>query len=142
MWLQSPTGSVSIGSNAGTLQKRGYIEIRLDKKVYKAHRLAWLYVTGKWPKDQIDHINHARDDNRWVNLQEADNKSNAKNRASTKANGDIIGVYWNKSRLNWRAAININGKRTFLGSYTDKFDAICARLSANNKYGYHENHGK
>jgi len=57
-------GNFYIGSVAGGRTKNRYIAINLDKKIYLAHRLAHLYMTGEWPKDQIDHINNIRDDNR------------------------------------------------------------------------------
>ncbi|MFW4291481.1 HNH endonuclease [Salmonella enterica subsp. enterica serovar Paratyphi C] len=46
----------------------GYIRIYINKKWYLAHRLAWLYVTGKWPINVIDHINRNKADNRFINL--------------------------------------------------------------------------
>ena len=55
---------------------RGYRYIRIDGQLYAAHRLAWLYIHGRWPVDQIDHINGIRDDNRLVNLREATNGQN------------------------------------------------------------------
>jgi len=139
-WLISPTGSVVVGSVAGNLSKRGYIEIRIDKKAYKAHRLAWFYVYGVWP-NQVDHDDHDRSNNKWLNLNEATAETNAKNRTNPKKNG-ILGVKWSKRDKNWRATISVDGKRVCLGSFVDKFEAICAKLSANNKHGYHINHGR
>lgn len=47
---------------------------------YKASRLAWLYMTGEWPKYEMDHINHVKDDNRWVNLRDVTPAENCANR--------------------------------------------------------------
>lgn len=77
-------GNFYIGSVAGGRTKNRYIAINLDKKIYLAHRLAHLYMTGKLPKDQIDHINNIRDDNRWCNLREATRAENMTNRGPNK----------------------------------------------------------
>jgi len=131
------------GYSAGTLNKvSGYIQISINYKIYKAHRLVWLYVYGVWPKDEMDHINHIRDDNRIVNLREVNNQENHKNMSVNVSNtSGITGVVWNKKREMWQSQIKINYKCIFLGCHLDKFEAICARKSADNKHGFHENHG-
>jgi hypothetical protein len=60
----------------------GYITIGFKYKHYLAHRLAFLYMTGQWPKEQLDHINGIRDDNKWANLREATPGQNSTNRVS------------------------------------------------------------
>lgn len=131
-------GKITTGHNG-----RGYLRIFLNGKRYKAHRLAWLYMTGKWPKDQIDHINQIRDDNRFCNLREASNKDNAKNKGIAKNNtSGVSGVSLDKAKKTWSANIAKDNIKIHLGHYVDKFEAICARKSAERKYGYHENHGK
>lgn len=128
---------------AGTLNPSGYINIVIDGASYKSHRLAWLYMTGKMPKNQIDHINHNRSDNRWANLRQATRKENQRNQSKYDNNtSGINGVGWHKKDKKWRSRIGVNQEEIYLGSFTDKWDAICARKSADNKYGFHENHGK
>jgi len=132
-----------IGDLTGRSLSSGYLRIYLKGKRYKAHRLAWLYMKGVWPKRQIDHKNHIRDDNRWCNLYEATNQENCKNRSLPKNNkSGVIGVCWITTNKAWAADITENKQTIRLGLFTDKFEAICARLSANNKYGFHENHGQ
>jgi len=65
----------SVGDIAGSLSL-GYVVIGIDKKIYKAHRLAWLYVYGEFPKEQLDHINGNKEDNRICNLREANQSQN------------------------------------------------------------------
>lgn len=143
IWLTSKGRRVKAGDIAGSIEAEGYRVIRIDKKLYKAHRIAWLYMTGSWPKNQIDHINHIRDDNRWANFKEATNQENQRNASLRKDNvSGVAGVCWSKADRMWRARIRNKSERVYLGRFADKFEAICARLSANNKYGYHENHGR
>ena len=133
---------VKLGSIAGGISCYKYTQIKLDGVQYKAHRLAWLYMAGGWP-DQIDHINQVRTDNRWLNLRNVTQRENQKNKALRKDNATgLAGVSWHKINKKWMSHIKVDGKRIYLGYFTDKFEAICARLSANNKYGFHANHGR
>lgn len=142
-WKICRSDRMKAGDIAGCLNNRGYLRICIDGKVYLAHRLAWLYMTGEWPKGQIDHIKHVRHDNRWVNLREATHQENQKNQTRRKDNtSGVCGVVWHKPSGKWQSQISVNDKSMYLGIFIDKFEAICARMSANNKYGFHENHGK
>lgn len=64
---------VRVGKILGCLANNGYLVIRADGKLYLAHRLAWMYVHGAFPPDQLDHINRMRTDNRLCNLRLATN---------------------------------------------------------------------
>ena len=140
-WIESGAGRGN-GVAGGFCGANGYVTIGINYKIYYAHRLAWLYVYGVWPKTQIDHINHVRKDNRIINLQEATNQENGKNISIGSRNTSrIIGVSWDKQTDRWQAQIRAKGKNIRLGRYPDKFEAICARKSAENKYDYHANHG-
>lgn len=142
-WMVKPCSRILVGYIAGTTNKYGYVRIGINKKIYPAHWLAWLYMTGEWPEYQIDHEDHVRDNNRWLNLRKATHIENCKNRSLDKRNiSGVAGVIWDKSRGLWSAELGSNSKKIFLGRYGDIFEAYCARLSANNKYGFHENHGR
>jgi hypothetical protein len=107
----------------------GYIQIRLDGRLYYAHRLAWLYVTGEWPDEQIDHINGDGVDNRFANLRPCSNDENQKNLGLRKTNtSGFSGVRWDKERQKWAAHIRINGKVTQLGRFNSKDEARTAYL--------------
>jgi citrate synthase len=95
----------------GTIH-RGYLIIDISYKKYKAHRLAWLYVHGEWPNDQIDHINGDKVDNRISNLRAAtpsQNKQNARKARSDSRSG-LIGAIWSSRQNKWRAVIMVEGK--------------------------------
>jgi len=133
-----------IGSIAGGINiSNGYAYIRVDKKRYRAHRLAWLYMFGVFPKNEIDHINHIKLDNRISNLREATSLDNSRNSSRRKSNtSGTTGVSWYSKTNKWVARIKINGKNIYLGYFKEKKDAIRARKIAENKYGFHKNHGK
>jgi hypothetical protein len=124
---------------AGTISKTtGYTVIQIGKGLhYNAARLAWLYMTGKWPTDQIDHKNLIRDDDRFENLREATNSQNNSNkRAQSNNQCGHRGIYLHNGKV-WRARINHNGKQIELGCFVNLEDAIDARKKAEEKY-----HGK
>ena len=133
-----------IGNRGGSgyLSKSGYIKLSILSYPFLAHRLAWLYVYGNFPKNQIDHINQCRSDNRIENLREVTNKDNMKNSTKRIDNkSGQVGVSWHKNRLKWRAFITVDGKQISLGYYLQYHEAVNARKLAEVAYGFHENHG-
>jgi hypothetical protein len=141
-WV-APRKGVSIGKMAGTINYDGYRRIEIDGKLLYEHRLVWLYAYGEFPADQLDHVNHVRDDNRITNLREVSNQENSRNSSRSKRNtSGITGVHWHKRDLQWRASIKIDGKSKNLSSFEDYFEACCARKSAELRFGFHENHGE
>jgi len=127
----------------GTQTESGYLRIVFNGKSYQAHRLAHLYMNGKMPENEIDHINHHRSDNRWSNLREVTKGENAKNMTLPLDNtSGVIGVHWAKDRNKWRAEIKVDGVKINLGSFTKFSEAVDIRKLAEVSYGFHENHGK
>lgn len=119
---------------AGSDNGSGYISIAIDGGRYRAHRLAWLYMTGKWPNGDVDHVNRCRSDNRWENLREATRSQNCANRPLAAENtSGARGVSWSKRDEKWRAEIRVNGKIRYLGVYSDIGDAAAAYSSAAEK---------
>ena len=141
-WIKYTANSVKIGDNAGCVGSSGYIQIRLKGKKYAAHRLAFLYMTGKLPEEQADHINHIRIDNRWKNLREATNQENSKNMSMKNSNtSGVTGICWDRRAKKWQARIMVDGKNKHLGLFEDINWAIFARWLAEDKLGFHKNHG-
>lgn len=128
---------------AGGVNKiTGYHTVRLKGKSYYTHRLAFLFM-GKPLPEEVDHINHIRDDNRWINLKEATTKSNKKNSPKRIDNtSGTTGVSFDVRRNKWYSRIFLNGRNKFLGYYQNKEDAIKAREDSNREHSYNNNHGK
>lgn len=126
-WLKKPNKRIPAGAIAGSKDVNGYWAIRLDGRLYLAHRLAWFYVHGKWPLEFIDHINRIRDDNRIQNLREAGYAENVQNtlvRSNNKVG--LKGVSWNKRNKCWQAKIVHQGVQHYLGGYADPQQASMA----------------
>lgn len=139
-WLETGAGR-KLNLSTGTVNKERLL-ICISGVTYFSHRLAWIYVYGKSPVGDIDHINGNPLDNRIKNLRVVTHKENMRNMKihSTNKTG-ISGVSWDKSNNKWRVNID-NGKTINLGRYFDFFEACCARKSAEVEFGYHINHGK
>ena len=131
-WKISPKNHIKAGQIAGKIEK-GYVRIKIDGKLYRGHRLAWLYVYGKFPKDQIDHINGIRNDNRIENLRECNGSQNQQNRVIKNNNMcKATGVDFRKGLF--RARISVNKKTITLGLFKDVEKAKEAYLNAKNHY--------
>lgn len=112
----------------------GYRRVSLFSQRYLAHRLAWFYTHGVWPKQHIDHINGDKGDNRIENLREVDDRLNLENLRSPKATNllGVLGVHViPNGRI--RARIQVRGKSVHLGLFDTLEDAQQAYLIAKRK---------
>lgn len=129
---KSPAGSV-----AGYVQSNGYRYIGIDRKMYRAGRLAVLYVRDRWPVQEVDHDNLVRDDDRWANLREATSEQNKANTSIRDDNtSGFKGVTWAKDIGKWRARIQVGGKKRSLGCFDSQGEAHLAyRTAAASEFG-------
>ncbi len=117
------------GWYAGHKGTHGYFALSIDGKVYRAHRLAWLYTHGVWPSGQIDHINRCRTDNRLVNLRDVNQSENQINAGAMRTNKcGLRGVSWKPDMASWRATIKRNGHCTHIGYFDTAQEAHAAYL--------------
>jgi hypothetical protein len=130
-WARSRPG-VSAGSQAGCLSKHGYLLVKVGRKQYRAHRLAWLITHGEWPDAEIDHINGDRADNRICNLRPVDRSGNSQNRWKAHCNSSHgrLGAAWNKQHQRWQSKIAANGARHHLGYFNSADEAHVAYMNA------------
>lgn len=130
-WKITKRGPSKAGDIIKCLDNNGYLVARINQKNYRLHRLAWLYVNGYFPEHEIDHINNIRKDNRIVNLREVSHSCNLRNTGNYKNNfSGVKGVYWDKSRKKWTAAIVVLERKTMLGRFTNFIEAVCVRYAA------------
>lgn len=120
-----------VGGVAGS-DNNGYRIIVIDYKMYRSHRLAWLYMTGNWPTDMLDHINGTRNDNRFANLREAtrgENMQNVHKAHNDNKSSGLLGVTFDKSQGKFMARITLNGESQYIGRYTTSKEAHQAYLA-------------
>ena len=118
----------------------GYRGIKVDGKGYQAHRLAWLYVYGEHPKQQIDHINRDKTDNRITNLRDVSGSQNRENQLSPYKNNKLGVQGVSKWKQKYKAQIQVAGVVTYLGLHETIEEAHQAYINAKNKYHIQEHH--
>ena len=121
---------VKVGDVAGRTDSHGYRQISVLGRKILAHRLAWLYIHGTWPSDQIDHINGVRSDNRIANLRDTSNAINRQNERRARSNNQhgFMGVSTHGTR--WKAKIGVDGNPRYIGSYDTPELAHAAYIEA------------
>jgi hypothetical protein len=125
-------GKTKAGDAAGHTAKNGYVLIGVNGRVYRAHRLAWFYVHGKWPGSAIDHIDGNKANNSIGNLREVTLAQNAQNmhKAHRDSACGLLGVERHTQCDRYSARIAIGGKRRYLGLFKTPQEAHAAYLAA------------
>lgn len=119
------------GKRAGTLNRLGYVQIKMDGRLYLAHRLAWFLHYGYLPAKQIDHVNGNKADNRISNLRLASGSENLRNRGKPCNNtSGYKGVSWIAHYQKWQATIKFDGKNKYLGRFATREEAAEAYSKA------------
>jgi hypothetical protein len=135
---------VAAGKIAGTLDtSTGYWRINIDKKMYRLHRMIFLYHNGYLTDGlQIDHVDGNRNNNLIDNLREVTNQQNQFNaKTSSRNKSGVKGVSWNKAKQKWEVRVMVDGKNKFIGYYDILEEAEAAAIAARNFYhGTHARH--
>lgn len=128
-WLHPETmNKKPISAVAGTISVHGYRIITFEGVKYRAARLAWFYMTGEWPAEEIDHENRIKDDDRWINLRDASRSENSLNRDLQSNNtSGARGIHWNIEKEKWYMAVKKDGVSHFGGNFDFLDEAIEAR---------------
>lgn len=130
------------GASATFPHSGGYLSTNIGRKQYLAHRIIYMMMTGLWP-NHIDHINHNKQDNRWVNLRSVSQADNNRNVPKSRNNSTgVTGVCLHKPTGRYRAYFSRNSQHTHLGIFDTIEEAKLAREEALRNHGYHVNHGK
>jgi len=131
-----PCSKIKIDGILGCVNVHGYIQVKLDNKHYLVHRLAWLYVYGKFPDGQIDHIDHNKTNNRIKNLRDVSHSLNQQNilfAPKNKKHSKLLGACFHKQTGKFRARIRTNGIQKHLGAFDTAQEAHQAYLDAKRK---------
>lgn len=126
-------GRWAAGTTVGSLDQQGYIEVSVKGYRTRAHRLAWLYVTGEWPCLEIDHINGHRSDNRFSNLREVSRAANMQNLQGPKSGNKsgLLGVWRDKRDGRFYSQITVDGgRRVNVGVFDTAEEAYAAYIKA------------
>lgn len=128
----SVCSKTKLGEIAGSFDRKGYRKLHIDGKSYAAHRVCFLWMTGKMPVDQIDHINGIKDDNRFENLREVSSAINNQNKrhAQRTSQSGLIGAYFKPKKNFYQAGITVGGKFTSLGCFKTADEAHAAYVAA------------
>jgi len=144
IWRVQYNSRTVVGSVAGSFDARGYRRIQLNGKIYRCGRLAWFYMTGKWPNGYIDHKNGNQADEAWANLREASYGESTHNRILPVGESKLRGVRRVSSNPHrWEARIAVGYQRTTLGTFDSAEEAHAAYLAASeNKHGEFAPHNR
>jgi hypothetical protein len=130
-WLVDRGRTAKAGQVAGCKDTQGYVCLKINSRIYKAHRVAWLLVYGRWPDSQLDHINGVPGDNRIANLREVSPQQNAENRRVTHTDpGHLKGVSYMRKIRKWVAKIHNEGVAYYLGVFSTPEEAHAAYRAA------------
>lgn len=133
-WILASSDKTKIGDLAGCMRPDGYIKIKIFGKSYLAHRLAWFFVHGEWPDEEIDHINRIRSDNRLVNLRSVLKRQQQQNMKLTiKNTSGFVGVSRGRNGR-WRASLVIKKKFISLGVFDTPEEASSVYVAAKAKH--------
>ena len=131
-WRVSRGNRIKVGAAAGTVSSNSYAVIKINGMPFKAHRLAWLHFHGVWPEHQIDHIDENKSNNRISNLRDVPQSMNQHNAIKPRKDGTsgYRGVSWDKGKTRWRAQIEVNGQKQYIGLFDTPKAAHAAYLAA------------
>ena len=133
--IKTTSKKIKIGAVAGTFRPDGYQVITINGAKFLAHRLAWLYMAGAFPPDQIDHIDQNPSNNRFNNLRAVTGSENQHNRKMTCTNtSGFKGVSYDKPGKKWKANIALNSVLKHLGLFLTPEEASAAYLAAQRIY--------
>jgi hypothetical protein len=143
IWVKSPAYFLQTGNIAGHISKStGYSIVKLKGIKYKAHKLAWLFSYGTWPKSKIDHIDCIKHNNILSNLREVtDSQSSCNIKRNSLNSSGVKNIGWHKGSNRWRVRIAVKGKPAYCGYFSSLEEAekiaIAKRIELHGEYVNH-----
>ena len=133
IWEVNRGGTAKIGSKAGSMETHGYIQIVIKRKPYLAHRLVFLFMEGRFPKNDVDHRNRIRADNSWGNLRHATRKQNTDDKTGSE---NYSGSQKIGNKFQAKISFRKNGKKItkHLGMFSTEAEAHEIYLKAKKIY--------
>lgn len=134
------------GREAGHPHVEGYVVVKLCGLNILTQHVCWVLGTGEYPKDELDHINGKRKDNRLVNLRDVTrtlNQKNVKIRKDNVTGTPGVRPYVCRGKYRYfRAYAAVSGKQRF-----KSFKTLEAAIEWRNQMvamdgDYHPNHGR
>jgi hypothetical protein len=110
-------GGIRAGTVLGSLDANGYRRIMIDRRRFMAHRLAWFYVKRVWPRDELDHRDENKDNNRFRNLREATCAQNHAAAHRKPGRARLRGAHWSARDGSWQSSIGVSGRKVHLGRF-------------------------
>lgn len=118
------------------LHTKGYL-VCIKQNTGHLTRIEYLHrlILNPQKGQIVDHVNGNPLDNRRCNLRVCSQSLNvAKGRKRNNTSSKFKGVYWDRCRGKWKAAINAGGNYINLGHFTDELEAAQAYRNAAIKY--------
>lgn len=146
-WRRKPNRNIRIGQTAGYLwsekkSRTSYIRVGFKGRAIFAHHIAFVCMTGEFPKGVVDHQDGDGTNNRWENLRDVSHTQNLRNQRRNSANtSGSQGVDYHRASKRWRARIIVGKKEHHLGVFQSREEAVAARKAAERQHEFHENHG-
>ena len=143
-WLMNLGPRAGVGQVAGSTTSDGYRSVKINGVNYLQHRLAWLLMTGSWPRLDVDHIDGDGSNNVWTNLRDVTTSVNCKNSKLRNDNSSgFVGVSLDRRSGKWLTQFTLGGIRYNKSGFSSKAEAKAFRDAAViSDNSYHENHGR
>jgi hypothetical protein len=133
-WLVNRHSRVRIGQAVGSpVGKRGYLSTRIAGRNYYLHRIAWLWMTGQWPRATVDHIDGNRGNNRFKNLRDVSQAAQRQNIYRSMRKDGLLGAHYDARDKVWVAQISVSGCYKRLGSFSTEKEAHAVYIAAKRK---------
>lgn len=131
IWKNNMGRNLVKGKVAGSKNTKGYFYVKVARRTILLHRIVWYLHYGKWPVNEIDHIDGDKHNNKIQNLRDVTRRINQGNQKTHRA-GRLVGTTFLKTCPDnpWQAQIELNRKSIYLGCFQTEEEAHAAYVKA------------